>query len=77
MLTVVLTNIRKNCLGLLPLTATAQASPNYQLSQPEIEYGVIEKCMWHCACAEKTTLLGQEEWGWGERTIGPIMLHSF
>ena len=46
---------------LLPLTVTAQLSPNrncYQLSQPEIEFFLIEKCME------------------GGRIIGPIMHHS-
>ena len=38
---------------ILPLTVTAQQSPNqnyYQLSQPEIEFAIVEKYMWHCAC---------------------------
>ena len=39
--------------GLLPLTVTKELSPNwncYQLSQPEIEFFFVEKCMRHCAC---------------------------
>ena len=43
----------KTCLWLLPLTVTAQPSPNrncYQLSHPEIEFAIVEKCMRHCSC---------------------------
>ena len=37
-----------------------------QLSEPEIEYDIIEKCMWQCSCAnvqmcKKNTILGKDE----------------
>ena len=43
----------KNCFWLLALTVPAQLSLNricYQLSQPEIEFDIMERFMWHCAC---------------------------
>ena len=56
------------------MTATTQLTPNrkyYELSQPEIEFHLIEEmyaalCM--CMCAEKTTFLGKDnqiivKWG--------------
>ena len=75
---------------LLPLTVTAQQSPNwkcYQLSQPEIEFAIIEKCMRHCACAhvQKRQQQFKQRWlnhhnvrvGMGGRIIGAIIHHSF
>ena len=41
---------------------TAQLSPNrkcYQLSQPEIEFDVMERCVWHCA--EKMSFLSKDD----------------
>ena len=48
-------------------TVTAQLSLNricYYLSQPETEFDVIERCMWHCACTyvqKKTKILGKDD----------------
>ena len=45
------------------LTVTSQLSLNricYQLFQPEIEFDIMEKCLWHCACTQ-TTSLGKDD----------------
>ena len=75
----------KNCLWLLPLTVTVQLSPNrncYQLSQTELKFAVVEKCMRHCACThlQKKNFFGQRGLnhygGEGGRMIGPTMHYS-
>ena len=49
----------------LPFTITAQLSPNrngYQLSQPEIEFAIVEMYAALCmhACVDKNTFLGKD-----------------